>query len=88
MRDAKTTLDATFLEMRWRALSLAADLDRIERAAGGKELIAADPRLAKLRDALRMLCQNEPDRAERLQMIFSDMTPPPVPPKSKSAAAQ
>jgi hypothetical protein len=86
MRDAKTTLDATFLEMRWRALSLAADLDRIERAAGGKQLLASDPRLMKLRDALKMLCQNEPDRAERLQMIFSDMTPPPVPPKSKSAA--
>jgi hypothetical protein len=77
MRDAKATLDATFLEMRWRALSLAADLDRIERAAGGKQLLATDPRLAKLKDALRMMTQNEPDRAERLQMIFSDTTPPP-----------
>ena len=83
MRDAKTTLDATFLEMRWRALSLAADLDRIERAAGGKQLMAADPRLLKLRDALQMLCQNEPDRAERLQMIFSDTTPPPPPRPSR-----
>ncbi len=78
MRDAKTTLDATFLEMRWRALSLAADLDRIERADGGKQLMASDPRLARLRDALKMLCQNEPGRAERLQIIFSDMTPPPA----------
>ena len=80
MRDAKTTLDVTFLEMRWRALSLAADLDRIERAPGGKQLMAADPRLVKLRDALKLLIQNEPGRAERLQMIFSDTTPPP--PKS------
>jgi hypothetical protein len=78
MRDAKTTLDATFLEMRWRALSLAADLDRIERADGGKQLMASDPRLARLKAALQMLGQNEPDRAERLQMIFSDMTPPPA----------
>ena len=77
MRDAKSTLDATFLEMRWRALSLAADLDRIERAEGGKQLIASDPRLAALKDALKMLVQNEPGRAEKLQMIFSDMTPPP-----------
>jgi hypothetical protein len=77
MRDAKTTLDLTFLEMRWRALSLAADLDRIERAEGGKHLMASDPRLTKLRDALKMLCQNEPGRAERLQMVFSDMTPAP-----------
>ena len=75
MRDAKATLDATFAEMRWRALSLAADLDRIERAAGGKQLLATDPRLARLKDALRMLTQNEPARAERLQMIFSDTTP-------------
>ncbi|MEA2709807.1 MAG: hypothetical protein QOF78_2408 [Phycisphaerales bacterium] len=77
MRDAKTTLELSFLEMRWRALSLATDLDRIERAEGGKQLMASDPRLAKLREALKMLVQNEPDRAERLQMIFSDMTPPP-----------
>ncbi|MEA2734414.1 MAG: hypothetical protein QOE14_865 [Humisphaera sp.] len=77
MRDAKTTLELSFLEMRWRALSLAADLDRIERAEGGKQLMASDPRLARLREALKMLVQNEPDRAERLQMIFSDMTPPP-----------
>ena len=77
MRDAKATLDATFLEMRWRALSLAADLDRIERAPGGRQLLSSDPRLTRLRDALRMLAQNEPGRAERLQMIFSDTTPPP-----------
>ena len=83
MRDAKTTLDSTFLEMRWRALSLAADLDRIERAQGGKQLLATDPRLTKLRDALKMLVQNEPGRAERLQMIFSDMTPPPARDRAK-----
>jgi hypothetical protein len=78
MRDAKTTLDLTFLEMRWRALSLAADLDRIERAEGGKQLLASEPRLVELRDALKMLVQNEPGRAERVQMVFSDMTPPPA----------
>jgi hypothetical protein len=79
MRDAKVILDQQFLEMRWRALSLAADLDRLERAAGGKQLLAsADPRLAKLRDALKVLLQNEPERAAKVQMIFSDMTPPPT----------
>ena len=77
MRDAKSTLDATFPEMRWRALSLAADFDRIERSEGGKQVLASDPRLSKLKDALRMMTHNEPDRAERLQMIFSDTTPPP-----------
>src|SRR5215213_9966170 len=85
MRDAKTTLDLTFLEMRWRALSLAADLDRIERAEGGQQLLATDPRVAKLKDALRMLTQNGPGRAERLQMIFSDVTPPPSHETDRSA---
>jgi hypothetical protein len=78
MASARETLDQHFLEMRWRALSLAADIDRIERAAGGKELLASDPRLAKLRQALQVLIQPEPGRAEKVQMIFSDMTPPPA----------
>ena len=80
-RDAKGILNEQFLEMRWRALSLAADLDRIERAPGGKDLIASDPSLAKLRDAIKILLQNEPDRATKVQMILSDTTPPPPPKK-------
>ena len=82
MRTAKQTLDHQMLEMRWRCLSLAADLDRIERAPGGKEALA-DPRLNKLRDALKVLLQNEPDRAAKVQMIFSDKTPPPPLPAKK-----
>jgi hypothetical protein len=78
MAHARDTLNDTFLEMRWRCLSLAADLDRVERADDGKSVLASDPRLAKLRDALKVLLQNEPNRAERVQMIFSDMTPPPT----------
>ena len=77
MKDAKQTLDQYFLEMRWRCLSLAADLDRVERAAGGKDVVLTDPRLNKLRDAVKVLLSNEPERAARVQMIFSDMTPPP-----------
>ena len=73
MKTAAETLDQYFLEMRWRCLSLAADLDRIDRAGG----IAADPRLNKLREAFQVLMQNETDRAAKVQMIFSDTTPPP-----------
>ena len=80
-RSARDILNEQFLEMRWRALSLAADLDRIERSAGGKELLASDPRLAELREAIKVLLQNEPERAAKVQMIFSDMTAPP--PKSE-----
>ena len=76
MQNAKEMLERQFLEMRWRALSLAADLDRIERAPGGKDALN-DARLTKLRDAFKVLLQNDPDRAAKVQMIFSDMTPPP-----------
>ena len=72
MKNASQTLEQYFPEMRWRCLSLAADLDRIQRAGGSD-----DPRLNKLRDALKALLQNEPDRAAKVQMIFSDITPPP-----------
>jgi hypothetical protein len=66
-------LDESVLEMRWRCLSLAADLDRLDRAEGHD----TDPRLAKLREAIAVLLEATPNRAERVQMIFSDTTPLP-----------
>jgi len=77
MQDAKETLERFFLEMRWRCLSLAADLDRIERAPGGASILATDPRLAQLREAIGVLTRGGPGRAEQVQTIFSDKTPPP-----------
>lgn len=77
MRNAKQVLDDTFLEIRWRCLSLAADLDRIQRATDGPNVLERDERLAKLRKAIEVLNSVDPDRAERVQMIFSDKTPPP-----------
>ncbi len=79
MGDSKDILDQQFLEMRWRALSLAADLDRVQRAAGGEKSLREDARMVKLRRAFEVLMAegSQADRAERVQMIFSDMTPPP-----------
>jgi hypothetical protein len=77
MRNARQVLDDAFLEMRWRCLSLAADLDRVQRAADGANVLERDERLAKLRAAIEVLNSTDPDRAERIQMIFSDKTPPP-----------
>lgn len=77
MADAKETLERYFLEMRWRCLSLAADLDRIERAAGGTAVLQSDPRLIKLKEAIGALTQPGTNRAERVQNIFSDKTPAP-----------
>ena len=76
-RPAESILDQYFLEMRWRCLSLAADLDRIDRSPGGDQLIRKDPRLARLRQALSVLLDDDGERAERVQAIFSDRTPPP-----------
>lgn len=77
MPDAKDLLDQQFLEMRWRTLSLAADFDRIGRGERGAEILKNDPRVLKLRKAFELLMSEAGDRAEKLQMIFSDMTPPP-----------
>jgi hypothetical protein len=77
MRTAKQTLDDQFLEMRWRCLSLAADLDRIQSAAGWEDTMR-DERLKKLRSALLHLVNLSPDRAETVQMIFSDMSKEPL----------
>jgi len=59
-------LDQSLLEMRWRCLSLAADLDRLERS--GK----SDPRLDKLLAGIAILVDHQPNRARRVQMLFSD----------------
>jgi hypothetical protein len=76
MLNAQQTLERQFLEMRWRCLSLAADLDRVQRAAGG-EAASQDPRLQTLRKAIHILNEPQHGRAERVQMLFSDQTPPP-----------
>lgn len=76
--EAAEVLERYFLEMRWRCLSLAADLDRVQRSRGGAEALAGDARLVLLRSAIEVLLSGEAGRAERVQMIFSDMTPPPA----------
>ena len=81
MPSGKEFLDQQFLEMRARVLSLAEDLDRIERAPGGAALLEADPRIQQIRRAVRIVLDERANRAEHVQMLFSDQTPPP--PKSK-----
>lgn len=71
MLDANAVLEKDFLEMRHRVLDLAAAFDRIDRADNAKA-IHDDPRVRMLCDALRLLTDGEPDRAERVQMAFSE----------------
>ena len=78
MPTPQQTIDQQFLEMRWRILSLAADFDRIQRAAGGSpDAIKTDPRLAKLRQGMQIVLSHDPGRAERFETPLSDQTPPP-----------
>jgi hypothetical protein len=72
MRTAKQILDEQFLEMRWRCLSLAADLDRIHCAPGGDELLHSDPMLRKFHEAFSIMFNSPPNRATEIQMLFSD----------------
>jgi hypothetical protein len=66
---AARALDQFFLDARSRLLDLAATLDRIDRGAGA-DAVAADPRVARLRQAVEALLAG-PDRAEHIQKIFS-----------------
>jgi hypothetical protein len=65
---AEQIFERWFLETRSRLLEVAANLDRIDRAPGGR---VDDPRRAAIEEALRILLGPGPDRAERIQMIFS-----------------
>jgi hypothetical protein len=56
------------LEVRAKLLEVAAVLDRIDRGGGPA---GGEPRLKKIREAIALLQSASPDRAERLQMLFS-----------------
>jgi endonuclease III len=67
---APKALENYFLEARSKLLDLAGILDRIGRGAEAAEP-AADPRLAKVREALEILNDTSGGRAERIQQVFS-----------------
>ena len=66
--NAKSALDAAYLEARSKILDLAAILDRIDRSDGD---VDSDTRLALIRTATEALLDDAPDRAEKIQRIFS-----------------
>ncbi len=68
--NATDAFEREFLKMRHRVLDVAAALDRID-GADGAEAVLRDPRMTMLREAVQTLTSGKPDRAERVQMIFS-----------------
>jgi hypothetical protein len=67
---AARVLDQFFLDARSRLLDVAAVLDRLDRGADAAAA-AADPRVARIREAVHALLEAGPGRAERVQRIFS-----------------
>lgn len=76
--NAAELLKRRYHDLRWHILSLAAEFDRIQRAEGGEVMLSTDPRLLELRACLHELLDERPDRAQRVQMLLSDRSPPPV----------
>jgi hypothetical protein len=71
MLSAAQILDAYFLETRAKLIEIAANLDRVDRAPDAAA-VQSDPRLAFVRDALKIL-QNSPtaNRAEQILRLYS-----------------
>lgn len=68
--NANDILDREFLTIRSKILDVAAAMDRLDRAAGD---VAEDPRMKLLNDALALVLadDDDPARAEKMQMLFS-----------------
>ncbi len=76
-------VDLYFMEHRAKLLDIAAFLDRYDRAPADDEghrggAAGEDFRVAALRKALRILREDGPERARRIQEHFSDMTEQPI----------
>ncbi|QDV62886.1 hypothetical protein [Crateriforma conspicua] len=69
-QDAKTILNESYLEVRSKMLEIAAALDRMQSAPGGDGLGDSDKRI-QLDQAIEILASDDPDRAARLQFLFS-----------------
>ena len=67
---AAQVLDFYFLETRARLLEIAANLDRFDRARDSESL-RDDSRMKFIQDSLRILQSSGPDRAERIQRLYS-----------------
>jgi hypothetical protein len=82
---APKVLDQEFLDLRARLLQIAAQLDRLDRAAGKA---TDDVRLRGVHKALAVLAAPGPNRAEQVQMIFSRPYDPSWKSKMELASGQ
>ena len=71
-RDLGDILNRDFLETRCKILELAAALDRLDRAPTRSGDNQPDRRLNQLRRGIEALLEPGPDRAETVQLLFSN----------------
>lgn len=73
---ANAVLDRVYLEIRCKLLDIAACLDRVARSQepgdDPSDAVESDPRLAQIEKGIDILSSGGHDRAERIQMLFSD----------------
>ena len=72
---APGVLERHYLELRCGLLDMAAALDRLERSPGFAE-VKNDSRLQRIHEGLKILASSGTDRAERIQVLFSDAYDP------------
>ncbi len=65
--------DIGFMDARSKLIDLAAFLDRVQRV--GQE---DDFRVQALKNAIALLCTNEPQRAKQVLLSFSDPSTEPI----------
>ena len=72
-RPAEIVLEEAYLETRAKLLEVAAVLDRIDRAASDTSTLTpeASADRGKLISAIELLLSDSPDRAEKVQQLFS-----------------
>jgi len=61
-------MEQEFLPLRAKILEIAAGLDRLDRAAGDGH---RDSRRQRLEQAIQLLLDDAPSRAEQVQLLFS-----------------
>ncbi len=70
-------VDRYFVPCRYQALDIAAFLDRLGRCANAGQA-AEDFRVAALQQAALILADDRPEKARRIQELFSDQTTAPI----------
>ncbi|MCH7872140.1 MAG: hypothetical protein IID33_10615 [Planctomycetes bacterium] len=68
---APEMLEREFLQVRCRLIEIAAAMDRIDRSESA-DAAHSDPRMSYLIEGAAILHDGQRNRAERVQMVFSD----------------